>query len=249
LREELEHLVGGRQASGRTRARARGATICSPEGGHAALAHRAMVSMAQCRSCASGPLLQRESLERPAPMTFLACLRVSGSVVAVQRQQPQRNARELRQNTGRLGLVIRMALRTGRLPMIQRALLAASEGTDLGPTGADGIYGPGLAAAVMKFKSDKGLGSSQFGDVARDGAPPRPDSRRQTWTTPPCPAQQKSLLMQELWFRGIGAPQPNALIPVSIVGTASEHRTGLCVPLARVLLIFKAGVMSRTRAS
>jgi peptidoglycan hydrolase-like protein with peptidoglycan-binding domain len=52
---------------------------------------------------------------------------------------------------------------------IQQALVDVTAITgkayDLGPTGADGIYGPKTAAAVMKFKKDERLGSTQFPDV------------------------------------------------------------------------------------
>jgi hypothetical protein len=75
---------------------------------------------------------------------------------------------------------------------VQQALLDAQGVTgntyDLGPTGANGVYGATTAAAVRKFKADEGLGSTQFGDVGpgtmhrldalfRGGAPPKPQAR------------------------------------------------------------------------
>jgi Putative peptidoglycan binding domain len=46
---------------------------------------------------------------------------------------------------------------------VQQALL--ERGFDLGPAGADGVYGRATAAAIRKFKTDEGLGFEQFGDV------------------------------------------------------------------------------------
>jgi peptidoglycan hydrolase-like protein with peptidoglycan-binding domain len=46
---------------------------------------------------------------------------------------------------------------------VQAALIDA--GYDLGPTGADGIYGGKTATAVKKFKHNEHLGSEEFGDV------------------------------------------------------------------------------------
>ena len=58
---------------------------------------------------------------------------------------------------------------TDAVTRIQQALLDLSTVTrqiyDLGPTGADGRYGPKTAAAIRKFKTDQNLGSTQFGDV------------------------------------------------------------------------------------
>ena len=52
---------------------------------------------------------------------------------------------------------------------IQNALLEVPTKTgntyDLGPTGADGIYGHKTEAAVRKFKKDENLGATQYGDV------------------------------------------------------------------------------------
>ena len=46
---------------------------------------------------------------------------------------------------------------------VQQALI--DRGFDLGPSGADGIYGAKTAAAVRAFKQTESLGSEQFGDV------------------------------------------------------------------------------------
>jgi peptidoglycan hydrolase-like protein with peptidoglycan-binding domain len=46
---------------------------------------------------------------------------------------------------------------------VQQALL--ERGFDLGPSGADGVYGPKTAAAVKGFKAEEQLGFAQFGDV------------------------------------------------------------------------------------
>lgn len=52
---------------------------------------------------------------------------------------------------------------------VQSALLDLPAKTgnayDLGPSGADGVYGAKTAAAVRKFKQDENLGFTQFGDV------------------------------------------------------------------------------------
>ena len=49
---------------------------------------------------------------------------------------------------------------------VQQALI--DRGFDLGPSGADGIYGAKTAAAVRAFKQTESLGSEQFGDVGPD---------------------------------------------------------------------------------
>jgi peptidoglycan hydrolase-like protein with peptidoglycan-binding domain len=58
---------------------------------------------------------------------------------------------------------------TDAVKRIQQALLdlkpITGKSYDLGPTGADGDYGPLTAAAIRKFKTDEDLGSTQFGDV------------------------------------------------------------------------------------
>ena len=46
---------------------------------------------------------------------------------------------------------------------IQQALIDL--GHDLGPTGADTVYGAKTAAAVRAFKAKENLGFTQFGDV------------------------------------------------------------------------------------
>ena len=46
---------------------------------------------------------------------------------------------------------------------IQQALIDL--GHDLGPTGADMVYGAKTAAAVRDFKAKENLGFTQFGDV------------------------------------------------------------------------------------
>ena len=52
---------------------------------------------------------------------------------------------------------------------VQQALLDVTAKThntyDLGPTGADGVYGPLTTDAVKKFKADEHLGFTEFGDV------------------------------------------------------------------------------------
>ena len=52
---------------------------------------------------------------------------------------------------------------------VQGALLELATTTgrpyDLGPSGADGAYGPKTEAAVKQFKNDENLGFTQFGDV------------------------------------------------------------------------------------
>jgi len=92
----------------------------------------------------------------------------------------------------------------GAVTRIQQALLDLSAITgqvyDLGPSGADGSYGPKTAAAIRKFKSDENLGSTQFGDVGPgtmhrldqlfSGSPVPPSPQ------PPTPAQcQDSLVI------------------------------------------------------
>lgn len=58
---------------------------------------------------------------------------------------------------------------TDAVQRVQEALLALPAKTgrsyDLGEKGADGVYGAKTAAAVVKFKSDESLGSTQFDDV------------------------------------------------------------------------------------
>lgn len=58
---------------------------------------------------------------------------------------------------------------TDAVQRVQEALLALPAKTgrsyDLGEKGADGVYGAKTAAAVVKFKSDEALGSTQFDDV------------------------------------------------------------------------------------
>ena len=58
---------------------------------------------------------------------------------------------------------------TDAVQRVQEALLALPAKTgrtyDLGEKGADGIYGAKTAAAVVKFKTDEALGSTQFDDV------------------------------------------------------------------------------------
>jgi peptidoglycan hydrolase-like protein with peptidoglycan-binding domain len=58
---------------------------------------------------------------------------------------------------------------TDAVKRVQQALLELKPITgksyDLGPTGADGVYGSLTAAAIRKFKKDQDLGSEQFGDV------------------------------------------------------------------------------------
>ncbi len=58
---------------------------------------------------------------------------------------------------------------TDAVQRVQEALLALPAKTgrsyDLGEKGADGIYGSKTAAAVVKFKTDEALGSTQFDDV------------------------------------------------------------------------------------
>jgi peptidoglycan hydrolase-like protein with peptidoglycan-binding domain len=51
----------------------------------------------------------------------------------------------------------------GAVAKVQQALIDA--GYDLGPTGADGIYGGMTAKAVKKYKHDEHLGFEEFGDV------------------------------------------------------------------------------------
>lgn len=78
---------------------------------------------------------------------------------------------------------------------VQQALI--DRGFDVGPSGADGIYGAKTAAAVRAFKTSEHLGSEQFGDVGPgtmhrlnelfpQATPPGPPSP--TPPTPPAPS-------------------------------------------------------------
>jgi hypothetical protein len=58
---------------------------------------------------------------------------------------------------------------TDAVTRIQQALLDVTKITgnayDLGPTGADGVFGAKTATAVRKFKTDESLGATRYGDV------------------------------------------------------------------------------------
>lgn len=58
---------------------------------------------------------------------------------------------------------LRPGARGESVAKVQRGLLR--DGLDLGPTGADGVYGRLTEAAVREFKKKHTLGSQQFGDV------------------------------------------------------------------------------------
>ncbi len=82
---------------------------------------------------------------------------------------------------------------------LQEALIAAGLGDDLGPKGADGVYGPATAKTVRRFKREQLLGSEQFGDAGpgtvgrlddmlpKKGSPTPPGPTPPRPTPPPTP--------------------------------------------------------------
>ena len=108
----------------------------------------------------------------PSPPRSPCSARFSAGVAASRCTSARRGSRRARSSScaSRTGPACAAATPTPtRVQRVQEALLALPAKTgrsyDLGEKGADGVYGSKTAAAVVKFKTDEALGSTQFDDV------------------------------------------------------------------------------------
>jgi peptidoglycan hydrolase-like protein with peptidoglycan-binding domain len=142
---------------------------------------------AQLPPSLSGPL---------TPATVLALQRVAGNAAVVRlMRSPKLDSPRFKDepvlqacfdDKARLGQGARDDGAQKPVSKVQQALI--DRGFNLGPTGADGIFGPNTAKAVRDFKKLEHLGSEQYGDVGpgtmhrlNELFPPGPDP------TPPKP--------------------------------------------------------------